>query len=104
MFNKLKQFKDLRSRAKDLQTNLEKESVEGSAQWGKIKVTMDGTQKIKHVSIDPSALSDKASLEAGIKDAVNDAVGKIQRVVAGKMKDLGGDDLARDMQDLIGKK
>jgi len=33
MFNKLKQVKDLRSRAKDLQSTLSGESAEGSAGW-----------------------------------------------------------------------
>lgn len=104
MFNKLKQFKDLRSRAKDLQSSLANESAEGSAAWGKIKVTIDGNQKIQTVTIDPSLMSDKSAVENGIKDAVNDAVTKIQRVIATKMKDLGGTDLAQDVQELLGKK
>lgn len=104
MFNKLKQFKDLRSKAKELQDQLSKETAEGSAAWGKVKITMDGTQKIHHVVIDPSMLSDKTGLENAIKDAVNDATQKIQRTVALKMKDLGGPDLANEMQELLGKK
>jgi nucleoid-associated protein EbfC len=104
MFNKLKQFKDLRSRAKELQDQLEKESAEGSAAWGKIKIVLDGTQKVKSVTLDPSILTDKTALENGIRDAVNDATQKIQRTVALKMKDLGGPDLANEMQELLGKK
>ncbi len=103
MFNKLKQFKDIRSRAKELQDALSKESIEGTASWGKIKVVIDGTQSVQSVSIDPS-VSDLKSIEQGVKDAVNDAMKKMQRVLASKMNDLGGGDLARDMQDLLGKK
>jgi DNA-binding YbaB/EbfC family protein len=103
MFNKLKQFKDIRSRAKDLQSALGQESAEGSAQWGKIKVVMDGNQKVKSISIDPSLMNDKKSVEEGCRDAVNDAVGKIQKIMASKMKDLGGDELAQDFQKLIKK-
>jgi hypothetical protein len=104
MFNKLKQFKDLRSRAKDLQGQLEKETAEGTASWGKIKVVLDGTQKVQSVSIDPSMLTDKTGLENGIRDAVNDATTKIQKTVALKMREMGGPDLAQDMQELLGKK
>lgn len=103
MFNKLKQFKDLRSKAKELQDQLSKESAEGSASWGKVKVVIDGTQKVQSVSIDPSLLSDKTAVENGVRDAINDATQKIQRAVAMKMKDLGGPDLAQEMQELLGK-
>lgn len=104
MFNKLKQFKDLRSRAKELQDQLGQEKAEGSAAWGKVKITVDGTQKVHSVSIDPSMLTDKSGLESAIKEAVNDATTKIQRAVALKMKDFGGPGLAQEMQELLGKK
>jgi len=101
MFNKLKQFKDIRSRAKVLQDALSKEHVEGSASWGKVKITMDGNMSVKTVEIDPSLLSDKHSCESGIRDAVNDAIGKMQKLMATKMKDLGGTELAQDVQNLM---
>ncbi|MFA5129635.1 MAG: YbaB/EbfC family nucleoid-associated protein [Patescibacteria group bacterium] len=104
MLNKLKQFKDIRTRAKDLQNELSKETSEGSAAWGKIKVVVDGVQKIKSVSIDPSLASDIKAIENGVAEAANDAMQKIQRTVASKMRDMGGSDLAKDMQDLLGKK
>jgi DNA-binding YbaB/EbfC family protein len=103
MFNKLKQFKDVRSRAKNLQNALGQETAEGSAQWGKVKVVMDGNQKVKSVSVDQSLMNDKKGVEEGCKDAVNDAVGKIQKIMATKMKDLGGDELAQDFQQLMKK-
>jgi DNA-binding protein YbaB len=103
MFNKLKQFKDIRSRAKDIQNALAHESTEGTAQWGKIKVVMDGNQKVKTVSVDPSLMNDRKAVEEGMRDAVNDAVVKIQKIMAAKMKELGGDDLAQDVQQLMKK-
>jgi DNA-binding protein YbaB len=56
------------------------------------------------VMIDESLMKDKPALANAVKDAVNDAVGKIQRIMQSKMKDLGGDELAQDMQHLLGKK
>lgn len=103
MFNKLKQVKDLRSRAKELQSKLGEEKVEGSAGFGKVKVTMDGNHEVVSVSIDEGQMNDKTKLEGNVKEAVNDASKKLQRVLASKMKDLGGMDLAQDMQDMIKK-
>lgn len=103
MFSKLKQFKDLRDRAKTIQSTLSQERVEGSAGWGKIKVVMDGNQKVVSVAIDQDQMNDKARLEGSVKDAVNDAVEKVQKIMASKLKDMGGLDLAHDMQDMMKK-
>lgn len=101
MFTKLKQFKDIRSKAKLIQDALANEKIEGSAGWGKVKVAMDGNQRVTDVIIDPSLLTDAKSLSGYIKDAVNDAVQKVQKTMASKIKDLGGDDLAREVQDMM---
>ena len=101
MFNKLKQIQDLRGRAKQVQSALEKETVEGSAGWGKVKITMNGNQKVTAVAIADDVMSDKAKLQDMIKEAVNDTTEKIQKLMATKLKDIGGLDLAKDMQDLM---
>lgn len=103
MFSKLKQFKDLRDRAKTIQATLSEERVEGSSGWGKVKVVMDGNQKAVSVSIDQDQMNDKTKLENLLKDAINDAVEKVQKVMASKLKDLGGLDLAQDMQEMMKK-
>ena len=91
MFEKLKQFKDLRDKAKTLQDVLAKESADGAGGHGKVKVTMDGTQKVTTVSIDPSMLkeTEQTKLEAAVKEAVNDAQHKVQAKVMEKMKGMG---------------
>ena len=101
MFNKLKQFKDIRTKAKHIQDALSQEKLEGSAGWGKLKVTMDGNQRVLDVAIDPSLLNDAKALAGHVKDAVNDAIQKVQKTMATKIKDLGGDDLAKDVQGLM---
>ncbi len=90
MFNKLKQFKDIRSKAKTIQSQLAQEKVEGSAVWGKVKIGMDGNMSVTDVTISDELLSDKSKLEAGIKDACNDAVKRAQRKMAEQMKQMGG--------------
>jgi len=101
MFNKLKQFQDLRSRAKQMQDTLGKENVEGSAGWGKVKVVMNGNQRITSVVLADDVMGDKAKLQDMVKDAVNDAAEKLQKLLAGKLKDIGGLDLAKEIQDMV---
>ena len=103
MFNKLKQFKDIRERAKTIQSALADERAEGSAGWGKVKIVMDGNQRVVSVAIDPSAFAEREKLGGLVKDAVNEAIEKIQKILSTKMKDLGGLDLAQDMQQFIKK-
>lgn len=102
MFNKLKQFKDIRDKAKHIQSALAEEKAEGSAGWGKVKIEVNGNQHVVSVNIDPSAMNDKSKLEDMIREATNDAMQKIQKVMATKLKDIGGLDLAKDLQDMMG--
>jgi hypothetical protein len=90
MFNKLKQFKDIRDKAKDMQSQLAQETAEGQAAWGKIKIIINGNQEILSVSIDPELLSDAKKLEELLKEGINDAIKKIQRIIAMKMQQMGG--------------
>lgn len=89
MFNKLKQVKDMRDKAKKLQNMLAEETVEASGAWGKVKVVMDGNQVVQSVDIDPEMLSDRKKLEDAVKDAYNDAVKKAQKMMVDKMRKSG---------------
>ena len=90
MFSKLKQFKDLRDKAKQLQTALAVEKVEGTAAWGKVRVEMDGNQSViaVHVADELFAVGQKAKLQDGVKDALNDAIRKAQRKAMETMKGM----------------
>ncbi len=90
VFSKLKQFKDLRDQAKKVQGVLGQESVEGSAAWGKIKIAMTGNQEVTSVHIDPELFTDQKKTEDAVKDAINDAMKKVHRVMADKMKNMEG--------------
>ncbi len=92
MFNKLKQFKDLRDQAKTLQNTLSQESVTTEAAFGKVKLTMDGNLALTDLEIDPELLTSekKEKLQTAIKDAHADALKKMQRIMATKMREMGG--------------
>ncbi|MDD2257861.1 YbaB/EbfC family DNA-binding protein [Candidatus Falkowbacteria bacterium] len=86
MFNKLKQFKDLRQQAKTMQSVLEKESV--TEERNGIKVVMNGNMEITELTItNEESATEIARLTKGV---VNDAIKKVQRLMAKKMQEMGG--------------
>ena len=80
-----------------MQNALGELSEDGTAAWGKVKVTLDGNQKMINVAIEDDMLADKSKLEDAIKEAFNDASKKIQRKMAMKMKDMGGLDALKNL-------
>ena len=95
MFNKLKQIKDLRSQAKDMQNSLAEIMVVGKAMGGKVMITLDGNQKVQGVNIEEGLST--SDTEKGVQSAFNDASKKLQKELATKMKDMGGLDALKDM-------
>jgi DNA-binding protein YbaB len=86
MFNKLKQFKDLRSQAKQMQDALATESV--TVEKNGIKLVMNGNMEITTLTIKSDLIGE--SLEKTMKDVFNDAIKKTQRLMAQKMQQMGG--------------
>lgn len=91
MFSKLKQIKDLRSQAKGLQNRLAQETVHADAKGGKINLVMDGNQKIVSLDIDASLLTPekKKDVEEGVKEVLEEAVKKVQKIMVEKMRASG---------------
>lgn len=92
MFSKLKQFKDLRDQGKKLQEALGGESVTVNSLGNKVVLTVDGNLQMTGLAIDPEVLTPeyKTKLENAIKDAHGEALKKMQRIIAGKMQEMGG--------------
>lgn len=92
MFNKLKQFKDLRDSAKTMQSALAEETVTIKEAGGSVLLTMDGNLTVTGLAIDESMLTpaNQDKLQKAMKDAFNNGVKKMQRVMAMKMKEMGG--------------
>jgi len=86
MFNKLKQFKDLRSQAKILQNALAQESVEYEKNG--VKITMDGNMEIIKLVISAEVPKDK--LENILTDAINETIKRAQKLMAKKVQEMGG--------------
>ena len=86
MFNKLKQFRDLRSQAKTLQSALAQESI--TVEKNGIKIVMNGNMEVTELKINDGLA--KESLEGILADVINDAIKKTQRLMAQKMQEMGG--------------
>ncbi|MEI8360638.1 MAG: YbaB/EbfC family nucleoid-associated protein [bacterium] len=86
MFNKLKQFKDLRDQAKTLQSALAKESI--TLDKNGVKLTMNGNMEVTNIVITEQLANDK--MASTMKDLMNDSVKKMQRIMAEKMQSMGG--------------
>ncbi len=89
MFEKLKQYKDLRDKAKKLRDQLADESV--VAESDGVHLVMAGTQEVLRVEINPDLLTleNKKRLETAFCSAVNQAHKKIQQVMVQKMRSSG---------------
>lgn len=73
-----------------MQGALSKETAEGSAAWGKLKITMNGNMEIVNLTIDDELMSSKEKLADAIKDAHKDAMKNVQKIMAKKMQEMGG--------------
>ena len=91
MFNKLKQIKDMRDKAKRIQGAMKDKSAEGSAAWGKVKIVVSGNQEVLSVTIDPEFLKSEDPKKVGeaVKDAANDGFKKAQRLIVEQMQKMG---------------
>lgn len=86
MFSKLKQFKDLRSKAKTMQSALAQETI--TEERNGVKVVLNGNMEVISLIINEN-LSKNAQEEA-LKHCFNDALKRAQRLMAKKMQDMGG--------------
>ena len=91
MFSKLKQVKDLRSKAKKIQATLAEEMIEETTKG--ITIRMDGNQKIHSIQFEDHLMNDKTRLEANLVDAMNSTIKKVQKKMAMKLQKMGGLDL-----------
>lgn len=86
MFNKLKQFKDLRSQAKTMQSALAQESV--TEEKNGVKLTLNGNLEIIELTLNPELNTDNQA--SAVKSCFNDAIKRAQRLMAKKLQEMGG--------------
>jgi DNA-binding YbaB/EbfC family protein len=86
--NKLKQVWEMRKAAKSMQSALGDVLVVGEGQGGKVKVGLDGNQKITKVEIDPLLLNPDGQdkIQSGVIDAFSDAQKQVQKIMSEKLR------------------
>ncbi len=90
--NLLSQAKQMQQKMADIQAELERETVTGSAGGGMVQVTMNGKQKVTAIKIEPDIVdtNDLSMVEDLIVIAVNEAQDRVQEVVKERMSSLTG--------------
>jgi len=83
MFEKLKQIKDLRDQAKQMQNVLGQEIV--TVDRNGCTLTMNGNQEVLNLKLNPELDHEKTAKV--LVDLFNDAIKEIQKKIAMKMKD-----------------
>jgi DNA-binding YbaB/EbfC family protein len=82
----LRQVQQMQGRVAQVQSELEKETVEASAGGGAVRVVATGTQKVVSVVIDPAAAGDTEMLQDLVVAAVNEAMELSRQLAATKMQ------------------
>lgn len=93
MFDKAKKMWQMQAKAKEIQKELQSMEFVGEELGGKVRVVVNGEQKIQSIEIDDSLLAptEKDSLERFLKQAIGGAITKSQQAAAQKMKAIAGD-------------
>jgi len=93
MFDKAKRMWQLQGKARAIQKELRGLQFEGVELGGKVKVVVDGEQKVQSVEIAEELLapSEKEAVQKFIRQAANSAITKAQQASAQKMKGVAGD-------------
>jgi DNA-binding protein YbaB len=87
MFNKLKQFKEMRSQAKTLQSALADQQVTGEKSG--VKMTLNGNMEMVKLELGGTNTGDLEKILPGL---FNDTIKKAQRLMAEKIQAMGGMD------------
>ena len=86
----LRQVQELQSKMAKAQTELETETVEGTAGGGAVKVVVTGAQKVQSVVIDASAAGDAEMLQDLVLAAINDGLDRSRALAAAKLQAVTG--------------
>ena len=88
----MQQAQQMQSRLQEIQTELEKQTVQATSGGGMVTVTADGKGQVQRIRIDPSVVNaaDVEMLEELVLVAVRDAQKKAADLAQGEMGKLTG--------------
>ena len=88
IFDKIKDINEMRKQAKQIELLLGQVSVTGESSGGKIRITMDGNQKVQSVEVDSTVAGDKAEVARHIRAALEDLFTKHKKVLQQKFGNM----------------
>ena len=87
----MKQLMDMQKKMQEVKRQLGDSNFDISSSGGLIKITMNGAQEVKEVSIQADLrITEKAVLEKAAKDAYNRAIKRSHDLAAEKMRSVTG--------------
>jgi hypothetical protein len=91
----MKNVSALKERVPQIKAELERRTVEGESGGGAVRVSMNGKFRVVRLHIEAPLMAglaggDKLAVEQLIVAAANDAVEKVQRLIAQEMKNAAG--------------
>ncbi len=90
LFDKLKDVNEMRKQAKQIELMLANEEVMGKSPGEKIKITMDGNQKVKSVEVSDSIVGDRGEIARNIREALEDVNNKHKKMLQSKFGNMMG--------------
>lgn len=97
IFGKAKQLFKAQAAARRIRRELRETLIDATELDGKIKVVINGEQKVQEIFLDESLLTPggRESLERFLKNALNAALSRAQEAASNKVKEItGGIDVA----------
>ncbi|MFA6357521.1 MAG: YbaB/EbfC family nucleoid-associated protein [Candidatus Omnitrophota bacterium] len=91
MFDKMKGLFEMQKKMQEVKRHLDNTNFDIQSSDGLVKITMNGSQEVKEVTLKDS-LSDpeRSRLASSLKDTFNRAIKRSQDVAAQKMKEVTG--------------
>lgn len=88
MLDKLKDLYQLQKQAREIQSRLASECVEGASRDGSFRVELNGNQEVLSVSVSENASMLREAVERNAKEAFSDALSKLKNLLAQKMREM----------------
>ena len=88
IFDKLKDVNEMRKQAKQIELALAVEQVTGQSSGGKIKITIDGNQKVLSVDVSPDVAGDKSEVARHVRAALEDLMHKHKKLLQSKFGNM----------------
>jgi nucleoid-associated protein EbfC len=91
MFDKMKGLLEMQRKMQEVKRTLEETDFDLQSPDGLIKITMNGAQEVKAITVkDNLSAQEQARLAATLKDTFNRSIKRSQEIAAQKMREVAG--------------